>query len=215
LRPTEGCLTHGCVVTDLTVFFHVAAVVGGAVAAPSTVHRDRFALPEHAVGKAPPGFARRGSPYRPLGLRSFLNSIPINESWQRDIWKFVNKFGCSREHRTACGFRSGAGHAHRCETDDACGRTPPSPTVRSCLQNLIMAKSATWSRWPTAPQARPGGSSPPTRTTPTSAASSCPCSVLDRRNSTPKWLAGEVRTWSHRASGIRTSWWLPIGCRSI
>jgi hypothetical protein len=38
---------------------------------------------------------------------------------------------------------------------------------------------------------------------------------LDRRNSTHKWLPGEVRTRSPRATGIRTSWWLPIGCRSI
>jgi hypothetical protein len=45
VRPTEGCPPHGCVVTDLTVFFHVAGVVGGVVASRSTAYWDRLHRP--------------------------------------------------------------------------------------------------------------------------------------------------------------------------
>jgi len=106
----------------------------------------------------------------------------------------INNYGQLCESRAAIRFRSGApprkrrsgphrGPRRARAGQDGCDVPGASHTVMSCLRNPTLATSAMWNRWPTAPPARPGASSPRMRTTPTSAASSCPCSVLDPRNS--------------------------------
>jgi hypothetical protein len=135
-----------------------------------------------------------------------------------DSSRIVNGTGYLRERKLRHNFRRLCDLARRqlrTALADSCGQICASHTVVSCLRKLTLAKSETSSRSPTARQARPGGSWRPTPTTPTSAAFSCPCSVLGRRNSTRKWVPAEAGARRPEGTGIRTSWWSPIDCPSI
>ena len=143
----------------------------------------------------------------PGGRRAVIRRIP-----QVDIQPLLTnsyicvnsqlRMGCDEMFQAYCSGHSalpaGIGGGPR---EIAASERSASPTVESCLRNLILAKSAMWSRWPTARRARPGGSSRRMPTTPMSAAFSYPCSVLDRRNSTPRWLPGEARARKPRRFG--------------